>query len=286
MLDFNDAGAQFVDQPLVDLDALSAALRCTAHVWAPKLFPNGRKVDDVLRLANIRGDGPRKTGSCVIHLKGPHAGDWFDFDGNVGGGPLSTVAEVTRLEGRALLSLAAELAGTMSPARVGIMRTTSTDRSRPPPEGATEREIAFILSRVATLPDTHAEAYLRARDLDIEGVEDLLFHPDLAHFQTRAGYPALIAIVRDNAGQPVGLHRIWLDPTSPAKAALGTPKKSLGTIRGGAIRLFPVTSFVVITEGIGRRSRFGPRIPTCRSGQRLRPGIWRNASCPPASWRY
>lgn len=250
MLDFNDAGPQFVEQPLVDLDALSAALRRTVHAWAPRLFPNGRKVDDVLRLANIRGDAPRKNGSCVIHLKGPHAGDWFDFDGNVGGGPLSTIAETTRLEGRALLSFAAECAGTAPPGQAPITGTAAAQPSRIPPEGATEREIAFILSRTAPLPGSHAEAYLRARALDTAGVEDLLFHSDLAHFQTRSGYPALVAIVRGHAGQPVGLHRIWLDPALPAKAALGNPKKSLGAIRGGAVRLFPVTSFLVITEGI------------------------------------
>ena len=117
MLDFNDASPQFIDQPPVDLDVLSGALRRTAHAWAPRLFPNGRNVDGVLRLANIRGDAPRKSGSCVIHLKGPHAGDWFEFDGNLGGGPLSTIAEATRCEGRALLSLAVELAGTTPPGR-------------------------------------------------------------------------------------------------------------------------------------------------------------------------
>lgn len=250
MLDFNDASPQFIDQPPIDLDALSAALRRTVHAWAPRLFPNGRKVDDVLRLANIRGAAPRKTGSCVIHLKGPHAGDWFEFDGNVGGGPLSTIAEATRLEGRALLSLATELAGTATPGRVVMAGATDGGTSRSAPEGATEREIAFILSRTVPLPGRHAEAYLCARGLDTAGVDDLLFHPDLAHFQTRAGYPALLAIVRDHAGDPVGLHRIWLDPTSPAKAALDNPKKSLGSIRGGAIRLFPAAGFVVITEGI------------------------------------
>ncbi|MGJ5029090.1 DUF927 domain-containing protein [Bradyrhizobium sp. HKCCYLS2038] len=245
MYDFNEAGRQSIEQPSIDIDALSAALRQTVQVWAPRLFPNGRKVDDVLRLANISGDAPRKTGSCVVHLKGPHAGDWFEFDGNVGGGPLSTVAEATGLEGRALLSFAADLAGAL-PHR----SMNSANPSGASSQGATEREIAFVLSRAAPLPGSHAEAYLRARGLDATQVEDLLFHPDLTHFQTRAGYPALVAIVRDVAGEPVGLHRTWLDPVAPAKAALDTPKKSIGTIRGGAIRLFPAASFVVIAEGI------------------------------------
>ena len=135
-----------------DFDALSEALRRTAHGWAPRLFPNGRKVDDVLRLANIRGDAPRKTGSCVVHLRGPHAGDWFEFDGNAGGGPLSTVAEATGLEGRALISFASELAGLHPEFRSAATARTGTEAKVPPAhEGSTEREIAFILSRAAPL---------------------------------------------------------------------------------------------------------------------------------------
>ena len=36
----------------------------------PRIFPNGRLVGDEWRLANIQGDPPRNTGSCIIALKG------------------------------------------------------------------------------------------------------------------------------------------------------------------------------------------------------------------------
>jgi hypothetical protein len=94
-----------------DLDAITARLRDTASTWVPELFRQGRKQGDEWRLANIRGDAPRSTGSCVIALKGDHAGDWFDFDGGQGGGPLSTLERATRLSGEALFARAAELAG-------------------------------------------------------------------------------------------------------------------------------------------------------------------------------
>jgi phage/plasmid primase-like uncharacterized protein len=159
------------------------------------------------------------------------------------------IAEATGLEGRALLSFAAELAGTLP--HSSTKAAASARPARLPSEGAVERDIAFILSRAMPLSGSHGEAYLRTRGIDAAAaVEDLLFHPDLTHFQTRMGYPALIAIVRDVDGEPVGLHRTWLDPVTPAKAALDNPKKSFGTIRGGAIRLFPAASFVVIAEGI------------------------------------
>ena len=78
----------------------------------PRHFPNGRRNGDEWRLANIGGDTPRKNGSCVITLRGEHAGDWIDFDTGEGGGPLSTLDHATGLTGRALFDYAAELAGT------------------------------------------------------------------------------------------------------------------------------------------------------------------------------
>ena len=63
---------------LHDLEAIKARLADTAESWVPQLFPNGRRVGNQWRLANIRGDAPRKNGSCVIDLAGPYAGGWFD----------------------------------------------------------------------------------------------------------------------------------------------------------------------------------------------------------------
>ena len=110
LLDFND-----VEPPRsgrsYDIELIARRLRDTAESWVPRLFPNGRHTGDEWRLANIKGAGPRRSGSCVISLKGPHAGDWHDFDGDKGGGPISTIAHVTGLDGSALLAEAAHIAG-------------------------------------------------------------------------------------------------------------------------------------------------------------------------------
>jgi hypothetical protein len=76
MLNLNDA------QPIrpgerFDLDVVVSRLRDTAEQWVPQHFPNGRRVGDEWRLANITGHPPRKQGSCVIALTGDHAGDWI-----------------------------------------------------------------------------------------------------------------------------------------------------------------------------------------------------------------
>ena len=97
MLDLNDALPPATEAPRYDLDLIVERLRDTAAHWVPDLFPRGRRCGDEWRLANIRGDAPRNTGSCVITLRGPHAGDWIDFDGNHGGGPISAIEEAATM---------------------------------------------------------------------------------------------------------------------------------------------------------------------------------------------
>ncbi len=63
-----------------DLEELSRRLSEQAGSWVPQLFPNGRQEGGELRLANIKGEQPRKTGSCVIPLTGQYAGCFHDFD--------------------------------------------------------------------------------------------------------------------------------------------------------------------------------------------------------------
>jgi len=143
LLDLNDAKPLGGEPLRYDLDLVVARLRETAEVWVPRLFPRGRKSGDEWRLANIQGDAPRNTGSCVITLRGAHAGDWIDFDGNQGGGPISAIEEATGLDGRALIVEAAEIAGiapgaperrappTPTPHRRSGWRSRRYRRSRP-----------------------------------------------------------------------------------------------------------------------------------------------------------
>jgi putative DNA primase/helicase len=244
MIDFNDAAPA---RPLerYDLDEIVRRLRDTAHVWVPQHFPNGRCEGDEWRLANIRGDAPHKNGSCVIALKGPHAGDWYDHDGAVGGGALSALENRTLLTNRDLYAYAANVVGwtPAAPAR----------REPPPPskEKNSQREIAMILSRAAPIAGTHAADYLAARGLQIPASSDLLFHDDLTHWRAKRGFPGMIAIVRNAAGEMIALHRTYLDASRPAKADVTSPRKTLGSTGGGAVRLTaPRDGLIGLAEGI------------------------------------
>src|SRR5690606_37002641 len=137
--------------------------------------------------------------SCVIALKGECAGDWIDFDGGDGGGPLSTLAEATGYTGHQLFAYAAELAGEAPSAarpRKKALRHSSDDVAR---------EISFILSGAHPIAGTHAEAYLAARGLGPPPSPDLLFHDDLAHWEAKRGYPGMVAVVRDAGGAQIAL---------------------------------------------------------------------------------
>jgi putative DNA primase/helicase len=252
LIDLNTATYATTSRISYDLDVIVAHLRTTAETWVPQHFPNGRHVGDEWRLANIRGDAPRKSGSCVIALKGDRAGDWHDFDGGQGGGPFSTLEAAEGLTGRDLFAYAAELVG-WSPG--GPARRELSVAAKP--ERDPTREIAFILERAVPLAGTLAEVYLRGRGLACADVADLLAHQNLTYWETKTGYPGMIAVIRDLAGDVVGIHRTYLqaggeDLTKVTKAAVSKPRMMLGKVAGGAVRLTPINpgAALGLCEGI------------------------------------
>ena len=248
MIDLNDVTYPSKHQVRYDLDAIVGRLRATAETWVPRLFPNGRRVGDEWRLANINGAAPRKQGSCVIALKSEHAGDWHDFDGNQGGGPLSTLENATGLSGRELFAFATEMVGLQPDAQP--QRQAPAAASRPVAKDHT-REIEFILSQAEPIAGTLAERYLSSRGLPALSCADLLFHPDVTHWESRRGFPCLVAIVRDHLGNCIALHRTYLADDGAAKAPINNPRKMLGSTGRGAVRLADIANGLLgLAEGI------------------------------------
>jgi putative DNA primase/helicase len=232
-----------------DLDAVVAGLRASATSWVPSHFRNGKRMGDELRLANIQGDKPRKQGSCVIALEGERAGDWIDFDDSQGGGPLSTLEHATGLTGRALIEYAAELAGS-APIN-GVKHPVAESVSREQRAENAAREIELILARATPIAGTAGETYLAGRGLRLPETPDLLFHPDLTYWDTRTGYPALVAIVRNAAGERIAIHRTYLAPDGSGKADVPKPRMMLGSVASGAVRLGEVRASGVVGLGEG-----------------------------------
>lgn len=80
----------------------------------------------------------------------------------------------------------------------------------------------------------------------------LRFHPRCYHLSEagRVEHPAIIAAIRDNAGDLTGVQRLYLAPGGLSKAAIEEPKRSLGEVFGNAIRIGPATDVLAAGEGL------------------------------------
>lgn len=83
------------------------------------------------------------------------------------------------------------------------------------------------------------EAYLRGRGLALEA-SDLRYHPRTPYGRGPQAIfrPAMLAAVRDASGL-VAVHRTYLDLRSAGLAELPVPKRALGRLGQGAVRLRP-----------------------------------------------
>lgn len=99
--------------------------------------------------------------------------------------------------------------------------------------------------------DTPAKAYLEARGIRAVSRE-LRFHPrtPLGPKGSTQYLPALIAAVTMDHGL-VAIHRTFLDPLRPGLAAFDNPKRALGQMAEGVVRLHnPVAGKLGLAEGI------------------------------------
>jgi len=109
----------------------------------------------------------------------------------------------------------------------------------------------------AALPMRH---YLMRRGLFYFGLpETLRYHPALPYYDEdkvfRGCFPAMLAIVQNDEGQPITMHRTFLDESEGRKALVEQPKKLMTypsdrSLRGAAIRLGDVRPVLHVTEGI------------------------------------
>jgi hypothetical protein len=105
------------------------------------------------------------------------------------------------------------------------------------------------------IASTLAEAYLRHRGITgFLETSSLRFHsrcyyrPD-RHAPTQT-FPALIAAIADASGAIVGVQRTWLDPSGKDKAAIETPRRAMGRLRGHGVRFGSVEDTMAAGEGV------------------------------------
>ena len=87
-------------------------------------------------------------------------------------------------------------------------------------------------------------------------------------------FPALVAAVTGDDGAITGVQRTWLDPRSPAKAGVATPRKALGRIHGLAVRFGTPSDLapLVVGEGIETVLSLVTAVPEIRAAAALSAG--------------
>ena len=224
---------------------LSRALAGHAEAVCRHYLPNGRKNGRYWICGDARGSAGK---SMHVRLAPPGVpGKWTDEATGEHGDLLDLIRisidacelRDAIVEGHRFLSVP--------------LRPPAPTRAGPPTEGYgdTARRIWRLCRPIA---GTHAEAYLRARAIPPRDWPALRFHPALNRRDgnTLRRLPAIVAAVTDNAGAITAIHRTWLDPVLPAKAALAAPRKALGPVLGNAIRFGPADPArpLVVGEGI------------------------------------
>lgn len=119
---------------------------------------------------------------------------------------------------------------------------------RAPKEDRTPEALA-IWNVAQEAAGTPAEAYLRSRAITMPLPPSIRF-TRLCYGNSGPVYPVLVALVQNVAGEGIGIQRTYLNPAGDGKAAVPKPKLSLGSIRGGAVRLGDPVDRIVICEGL------------------------------------
>lgn len=126
----------------------------------------------------------------------------------------------------------------------GVFANLASDdeqkRSSPADPGQHHRRAAIRLWRASRpILQSPADRYLRNRALLLSSPE-LRYHPRTPYGRGAQAIfgPAMLAAIRDGSGL-VAVHRTFLDQKTGNVAALSCPKRALGRLGEGAVRLLP-----------------------------------------------
>lgn len=186
-----------------------------------------------------------KTGSFSVndakgfyHCFGCHAhGDVLDWWQKTEG--LSLADAIDRLK---------QQAGEVKPWREETRASKADDR-----EALAKRDQArAIWDASRYIGGTIAETYLRsARRIRVELPVSLRFHSGLPIGGiTSETWPAMVASVADLNGQVIAIQRTFIARDGSGKAAIQSPKRSLGSLAEGSVQLGPPATTLGIAEGI------------------------------------
>ncbi len=253
---------------------IAEELDARAEAVVTSIFRNARREGSHYRLGSLAGEAGQ---SLCITVKGAQQGRWKDF-ASAGRDSAGDMLDLVRL---ALYNGDRQAALQWARNWLGISATSpQPTRPRPPapkkPEDPAAAEIhkrhiaqAMWIGAQPKILGTTADRYLRARGLEIERLGRqpgcLRYAPSCTYVDHEDGiwsqWPAMLACITAPDGGFAAVHRTYLATDGSGKAPVENPKLTLGTYRGGCIRLWRGKSRkplrdaemgepVVVTEGI------------------------------------
>ena len=99
---------------------------------------------------------------------------------------------------------------------------------------------------------TVGERYLRARAIvgELPGPDVLRFHPRMTSLEDRERRPALVAGLVNNDGAVEGIQVTLLTAHGAGKAALTTPRRTIGRLMGHYVRIDAPGDVLIVAEGL------------------------------------
>lgn len=221
----------------MDIASLSDRLAASAEAVCRHYLPNGRRAGRYWIVGDVAGSPGRSLFVRLASDGGRRAGRWSDAATGEYGDLLDiirTSAGCTDLAAaieEAVRFLSYPDAGTST-----VSHQPSRGRSDIERRSAARR----LWDRAVPLRHTLASRYLAARGLIADDEPNLRFHPSCL-FRDDADatrqLPAMIAAVRDGAGEIVAVHRTWLSSDPPGKADIKAPRRALGPVLGHGVPL-------------------------------------------------
>ena len=236
-----------------DASDLSRRLARDAEAVCRHYLSNGRRQGRYWTVGDVRNAPGR---SMFVRLSGPEsgpsaAGHWTDAASAEHGDLLDLIRESRGLiDFRDVAEEARRFLRLPRPEPRQAPAPVRTPAAAGSPEAARR-----LIAMSRPIRRTLVETYLRNRG--IEAVHDgdaLRYHPR-CHYRPDDGspvqsWPAMIAAVTDLGGGITGAHRTWLAPDGSGKAAVGTPRRAMGSLLGHAVRFGAAGDVLAAGEGI------------------------------------
>jgi hypothetical protein len=127
--------------------------------------------------------------------------------------------------------------------------TIQMRKSKHSPE-ETRRYLQDVWRSCGPIHGSIAHLYLFLRGITIEPPPTLRAHSRMKHTETGLMLPCMVGAVQALDRSIVGLHRTYLREDGEGKAGVSNPRKFVGNVRGGAVRLAAAGPELAVGEGL------------------------------------